>query len=88
MRTLKDSHYRMHRMMGIPCQIVKPGAGVWLTGWKAESGRTGREQAPEPAMNSLIPMMMLLAIIAWAEGSLIVKDLPYVGFATVHRGVN
>ena len=39
-------------------------------------------------MNSLIPMMLLLAIIAWTEGRLIVKDLPYVGFATVHRGVN
>jgi len=32
-RTLKDSHYRMRRMMGIPYQIVKSDAGAWLTGW-------------------------------------------------------
>ena len=43
-RTLKDSHYRMPMMMGIPYQIVKPDAGAWLTGWKAESVRTVREQ--------------------------------------------
>jgi hypothetical protein len=48
---LNEKSYRMPTMMGIRYQIVKPGAGAWLTGWKAESGRTGREQTvPEPKL--------------------------------------
>ena len=40
----------------------------------------------EPAMNSLIPVMTLLALIAWQEGSIVI-DVPGLTAPTIHRGV-
>jgi hypothetical protein len=76
----------MLRMMRIPFEVVKPGAVAWLTGRKAESGRTGREQIPEHPMNSLLTVATLLALIALSDGSLII-DVPALTGPSIHRGV-
>ena len=56
-------------MMGIPCQNAKSGAGAWLTGWQAESGRTGREQTHRgPIMHSLITSLTILILASIAQG--------------------
>jgi hypothetical protein len=55
-------------MMGIPCQAVKAFGVAWLTGWQAESGRTGRERiVPRPAMQMLLSAATILVLFAWAQ---------------------
>jgi hypothetical protein len=61
--------------------------GGWLTGWKAESGRTGREQTlGATPVNSLITAITLLTILALSDGSLVI-DVPAWTGPTVNRGL-
>jgi hypothetical protein len=55
--------------MGIPYQIVKPGLIAWLTGWKSESGRTGREHTVRlrHLMQMLLSATTILVLFAWAR---------------------
>jgi hypothetical protein len=74
-------------MMIIPCQIVKPRAGAWLTGWQAESGRTGREQTSGAClMNGLLTFVTLLTLLALTDGSLSV-NMPGLTGPTINRGI-